>query len=83
LNVTKNLKQIAKAERINETKVVENLTNFIDNDFEVFNGKTVDNKVRIILTGIGRCIFEAEKVAVSVKDLKLKFHSVCVIIFEA
>lgn len=52
--------------------MVENLTNFIDNDFEVFNGKTVVNKVRIILTGIGRCIFEAEKVAVSVKDFEVE-----------
>lgn len=45
LNVTKNLKQIAKPERINKTVAVENLPDFIANDFEGFIWK-IDLKLK-------------------------------------
>lgn len=68
LNITKNIKQIAKTVLINEAKAVENLTNFIDNDFEACVREIIQCKGRVVLTGIGKSAIIANKIVATMNS---------------
>jgi arabinose-5-phosphate isomerase len=68
LNITKNIKQIAKAVLLNEAKAVENLINFIDNDFEACVTEIIRCKGRVVLTGIGKSAIIANKIVATLNS---------------
>ena len=68
MNITKNIKQIAKTVLINEAKAVENLTNFIDNDFEACVREIIQCKGRVVLTGIGKSAIIANKIVATMNS---------------
>lgn len=68
MNITKNIKQIAKTVLINEAKAVENLTNFIDNDFEGCIREIMQGKGRVVLTGIGKSAIIANKIVATLNS---------------
>lgn len=68
MNITKNIQQIAKAVLINEARAVENLTNFIDNDFEACVREILQSKGRVIITGIGKSAIIANKIVATLNS---------------
>jgi arabinose-5-phosphate isomerase len=68
LNITKNIKKIAKTVLINEAKAVENLTNFIDNDFEACVREIIQCRGRVVLTGIGKSAIIANKIVATMNS---------------
>jgi arabinose-5-phosphate isomerase len=68
LNIVKNIKQIAKDVLINESKAVENLTNFIDNDFEACVREIFQSKGRVVVTGIGKSAIIANKIVATLNS---------------
>ncbi|MBX2901189.1 MAG: KpsF/GutQ family sugar-phosphate isomerase [Cyclobacteriaceae bacterium] len=68
MNITKNIQQIAKAVLINEAKAVENLTNYIGNDFETCVREILQNKGRVVLTGIGKSAIIANKIVATLNS---------------
>lgn len=68
MNIPKNIKQIAKAVLINEAKAVENLINFIDNDFEASVREILQSKGRVVLTGIGKSAIIANKIVATMNS---------------
>ena len=68
MNITKNIKQIAKTVLINEAKAVENLANFIDNDFEDCVREILQCQGRVVLTGIGKSAIIASKIVATMNS---------------
>jgi len=68
LNIPKNIKQIATSVLINEAKAVENLVNFIDNDFEACVREIIQCKGRIVLTGVGKSAIIAQKIVATMNS---------------
>lgn len=68
MNITKNIKKIAKTVLINEAKAVENLTNFIDNDFEACVREIIQCRGRVVLTGIGKSAIIANKIVATMNS---------------
>lgn len=68
MNITKNIRQIAKTVLINEAKAVENLANFIDNDFEACVREILQCQGRVVLTGIGKSAIIASKIVATMNS---------------
>jgi len=68
LNIVKNIKQIAKDVLINEARAIENLTNFIDNDFEDCVREILQSKGRVVITGIGKSAIIANKIVATMNS---------------
>ncbi len=68
MNIVKNIRQIAKDVLQNEAKAVENLTNFIDNDFEACVREIFNCKGRIVVTGIGKSAIIANKIVATLNS---------------
>jgi arabinose-5-phosphate isomerase len=68
LNVTKNIEQIAKYVLINEAKAVENLTNYIDIDFESCVREILNSTGRVVITGIGKSAIIANKIVATMNS---------------
>ncbi|MBL7871907.1 MAG: KpsF/GutQ family sugar-phosphate isomerase [Cyclobacteriaceae bacterium] len=68
MNILKNIKQIAKAVLINEARAVENLTNFIDNDFEGCVKEILNSTGRVVITGIGKSAIIANKIVATMNS---------------
>jgi arabinose-5-phosphate isomerase len=68
LNIAKNIKQIAKDALINEARAVENLTNYIDNDFEACVREILQSKGRVVITGIGKSAIIANKIVATMNS---------------
>jgi arabinose-5-phosphate isomerase len=68
LNIAKNIKNIAQAVLLNESRAVENLINFIDNDFEECVRKIYSSKGRIVVTGIGKSAIIANKIVATLNS---------------
>lgn len=62
MNIVKNIKQIAIDVLLNEAKAVENLTHFIDNDFEACVREILQARGRVVITGIGKSAIIASKI---------------------
>jgi arabinose-5-phosphate isomerase len=68
LNIAKNIKQIAKDALINEARAVENLTNYIDNEFEACVREILQSKGRVVITGIGKSAIIANKIVATMNS---------------
>jgi arabinose-5-phosphate isomerase len=68
LNVAKNIEQIAKDVLINEARAVENLTNYIDNDFEACVREILNSTGRVVITGIGKSAIIANKIVATMNS---------------
>ena len=62
MNIVKNIQQIAKEVLQNEARAVENLTNFIGNDFEACVREIFRCRGRVVVTGIGKSAIIANKI---------------------
>ncbi|MBK7653275.1 MAG: KpsF/GutQ family sugar-phosphate isomerase [Flammeovirgaceae bacterium] len=68
MNIGKNIRQIAKEVLINEARAVENLTQFIDNDFEACVNEILQSKGRVVITGIGKSAIIANKIVATMNS---------------
>lgn len=68
MNIVKNIQQIAKNVLQNEARAVENLTNFIDNDFEACVREILHCKGRVVVTGIGKSAIIANKIVATLNS---------------
>jgi len=62
LNIVKNIQNIAREVLLNESRAIENLTNFIGNDFEACVKEILQCKGRVVITGIGKSAIIANKI---------------------
>ena len=53
---------------LNESKAVENLTNFIDGDFEACVREILQSKGRVVITGIGKSAIIANKIVATMNS---------------
>ena len=58
----KNIKNIARDVLINESRAIENLTNFIDDSFEGCVKEIYSAKGRVVVTGVGKSAIIANKI---------------------
>ena len=68
LNIIKNIKQIATDVLLNEARAVENLVNFIDNDFEACVREIFESKGRVVVTGVGKSAIIANKIVATLNS---------------
>jgi arabinose-5-phosphate isomerase len=68
LNLVKNIKKIARDVLINESRAIENLTNYIDNDFESCVQEIYSAKGRVVITGIGKSAIIANKIVATLNS---------------
>jgi arabinose-5-phosphate isomerase len=62
LNLTKNIKEIARDVLLNESRALENLTTFIDDNFEKCVNEIYSAKGRVVITGVGKSAIIANKI---------------------
>jgi arabinose-5-phosphate isomerase len=68
LNLVKNIKKIARDVLINESRAIENLTNYIDNQFESCVQEIYSAKGRVVITGIGKSAIIANKIVATLNS---------------
>jgi arabinose-5-phosphate isomerase len=68
LNLVKNIKKIARDVLINEARAIENLTNFIDENFEACVNEIYSAKGRVVITGIGKSAIIANKIVATLNS---------------
>lgn len=68
MNLTKNIRSIAKDVLLNEARAVENLTQFIDNDFESCVTEILQLKGRVVITGVGKSAIIANKIVATLNS---------------
>jgi len=68
LNLVKNIKNIAREVLLNESRAIENLTNFIDNDFEDCVREIHHSKGRVVITGVGKSAIIANKIVATLNS---------------
>jgi arabinose-5-phosphate isomerase len=68
LNLVKNIKRIAQEVLINESRAIENLTNFIDENFESCVNEIYSAKGRVVITGIGKSAIIANKIVATLNS---------------
>lgn len=68
MNLVKNIKNIARDVLLNESRAIQNLTNFIDDDFEACVNEIYSSKGRIVITGIGKSAIIANKIVATLNS---------------
>lgn len=68
MNIVKNIQNIARAVLINESRAIENLTNYIGNDFEACVREILSSKGRVVVTGIGKSAIIANKIVATLNS---------------
>jgi len=68
LNLAKNIRNIARDVLLNESKAVENLINYIDNDFEACVQYIFQSKGRVVVTGVGKSAIIANKIVATLNS---------------
>ena len=68
LNIEKNIKTIATRVLLNEAKAVENLTNYIDGDFEACVLEIFKANGRVVVTGVGKSAIIANKIVATLNS---------------
>ncbi len=53
---------------LNEARAVENLTHFIDNDFEACVREILQSRGRVVITGIGKSAIIANKIVATMNS---------------
>jgi arabinose-5-phosphate isomerase len=68
LNLVKNIKKIAQDVLINESRAIQNLTNFIDDNFEACVKEIYSSKGRVVITGVGKSAIIANKIVATLNS---------------
>ncbi|HEY9005106.1 KpsF/GutQ family sugar-phosphate isomerase [Ohtaekwangia sp.] len=68
MNLGKNIKKIAQDVLINESLAIQNLTNFIDDDFEACVKEIYSAKGRVVITGVGKSAIIANKIVATLNS---------------
>jgi arabinose-5-phosphate isomerase len=68
LNLQKNIKKIAQDVLNNESLAIQNLTQFIDNDFEACVSQIYSAKGRVVITGVGKSAIIANKIVATLNS---------------
>lgn len=68
LNLTKNIRTIARNVLLNEAKAVEQLIQFIDDDFESCVKEIYSAKGRVVVTGVGKSAIIANKIVATLNS---------------
>jgi arabinose-5-phosphate isomerase len=68
LNLVKNIKKIAQDVLINESRAIENLTQYIDKQFEACVQEIYSAKGRVVITGIGKSAIIANKIVATLNS---------------
>jgi arabinose-5-phosphate isomerase len=68
LNLVKNIKKIARDVLINEARAIENLTNYIDDNFEACVHAIYSAKGRVVVTGVGKSAIIANKIVATLNS---------------
>jgi len=68
LNLVKNIKKIAREVLLNESQAIQNLTNFIDDNFERCVKEIYSAKGRVVITGIGKSAIIANKIVATLNS---------------
>jgi arabinose-5-phosphate isomerase len=68
LNLQKNIKKIAQDVLNNESRAIQNLTQYIDNDFEACVQEIYSAKGRVVVTGVGKSAIVANKIVATLNS---------------
>jgi arabinose-5-phosphate isomerase len=68
LNLVKNIKNIAREVLLNESRALQNLTHFIDDNFEACVKEIYSSKGRVVVTGIGKSAIIANKIVATLNS---------------
>jgi arabinose-5-phosphate isomerase len=68
LNIIKNIKKIAEKVLLNESRAIENLINFLDEDFESVVREIYSAKGRVVVTGVGKSAIIANKIVATLNS---------------
>lgn len=68
MNLVKNIKNIARSVLLNEARAIENLTNFIDDNFEACVKEIYSAKGRVVITGVGKSAIIANKIVATLNS---------------
>jgi arabinose-5-phosphate isomerase len=68
LNLVKNIKKIAQDVLINESRAIEKLASYIDNDFESCVQEIYSAKGRVVITGVGKSAIIANKIVATLNS---------------
>jgi arabinose-5-phosphate isomerase len=68
LNITKNIKNIARKVLLNEARAIENLVNFLNEDFEAAVREIYSAKGRVVVTGVGKSAIIANKIVATLNS---------------
>jgi arabinose-5-phosphate isomerase len=68
LNLVKNIKKIAQDVLLNESRAIENLTHYIDKQFEACVQEIYSAKGRVVVTGIGKSAIIANKIVATLNS---------------
>lgn len=68
MNLVKNIKKIARDVLLNESLAIQNLTNFIDDNFEACVREIYSAKGRIVITGVGKSAIIANKIVATLNS---------------
>ncbi len=68
MNIAKNIKNIARDVLLNESRAIENLIGYIDNNFEACVRQIYTAKGRLVITGIGKSAIIANKIVATLNS---------------
>ena len=68
LNLAKNIKKIARDVLLNESSAIQNITNFIDDNFEACVREIYSAKGRVVVTGVGKSAIIANKIVATLNS---------------
>jgi arabinose-5-phosphate isomerase len=68
LNLVKNIKKIAQDVLLNESQAIQNLSQFIDDNFEACVHEIYSAKGRVVITGIGKSAIIANKIVATLNS---------------
>lgn len=68
MNITKNIKKIAKDVLKNESDAIQNLSQYIDDNFEACVQEIYSAKGRVVITGIGKSAIIANKIVATLNS---------------
>lgn len=68
LNLVKNIKKIARDVLLNESNAIQNLTQYIDDNFEACVQEIYSAKGRVVITGIGKSAIIANKIVATLNS---------------
>lgn len=70
LNLVKNIKKLAQEVLINQSRAIENLSNFTSDDFEACVQEIYSSKGRVVTTGIGKSAIMANKIVTTLNSTR-------------